>query len=32
MHSEKNLSMRTAAYALALKKLVTAQQIRGIFP
>ncbi|MDR2020101.1 MAG: Glu/Leu/Phe/Val dehydrogenase [Treponema sp.] len=30
--SEKKLSMRTAAYALALKRLVQAKKIRGIFP
>jgi glutamate dehydrogenase (NAD(P)+) len=30
--TEKRLSMRTAAYALALKRLVQAKKIRGIFP
>jgi glutamate dehydrogenase (NAD(P)+) len=30
--AEKKTSMRTAAYALALKRLVQAKKIRGIFP
>jgi glutamate dehydrogenase (NAD(P)+) len=30
--AEKKISMRTAAYALALKRLVQAKKIRGIFP
>jgi glutamate dehydrogenase/leucine dehydrogenase len=30
--AKKGLSMRTAAYALALKRLVQAKKIRGIFP
>ena len=29
---EKNLSLRTSAYVLALQKLVKAKNIRGIFP
>lgn len=32
IHEEKNLTLRTGAYAIALKKLVTAKKIRGIFP
>ena len=32
MHREKNVSLRTSAYMIALKKLVTAKKIRGIFP
>ena len=31
-HREKNVSLRTSAYMIALKKLVTAKKIRGIFP
>jgi len=32
LHKEKGVSLRTAAYAVALKRLVQAQRIRGIFP
>lgn len=32
LHKEKNVSLRTSAYALALEKLVRARDIRGIFP
>jgi glutamate dehydrogenase (NAD(P)+) len=32
LSGEKNISMRTAAYAMALKRLVQAKKIRGIFP
>lgn len=32
LHNEKEISLRTAAYATALKKLVKAKNIRGIFP
>lgn len=32
LHIEKQVSMRTSAYALALKKLVAAKKVRGIFP
>jgi len=31
-HREKNISLRTSAYMIALKKLVTAKKTRGIFP
>ncbi|MCL2831927.1 MAG: Glu/Leu/Phe/Val dehydrogenase [Treponema sp.] len=31
-HNEKNVSLRTSAYMLALKKLVAAKKTRGIFP
>lgn len=32
LHREKHISLRTSAYALALKKLVSAKNVRGIFP
>ena len=32
LHTDKQVSLRTAAYAVALRKLVRAKQIRGIFP
>jgi len=32
IHQEKNVSLRTAAYVLAIGKLVTAKNTRGIFP
>ncbi len=32
MHEAKKITMRTSAYCLALKKLVDAKNIRGIFP
>ena len=32
MHKEKGITLRTSAYAVALKKLVSAKNIRGIFP
>lgn len=32
LHQQKDITLRTSAYALALKKLVTAKKIRGIFP
>ena len=32
MHKEHKVSLRTSAYMIALKKLVTVQQIRGLFP
>ncbi len=32
LHLEKNISLRTSAYALALKELVKAKKIRGVFP
>lgn len=32
LHKEKNISLRTSAYAVALQKLVMAKKIRGIFP
>jgi len=32
LHSEKNVTLRTSAYMIALKKLVSAKKIRGIFP
>jgi glutamate dehydrogenase/leucine dehydrogenase len=32
MHEEKQISLRTSAYAVALQKLVKAKNIRGIFP
>jgi len=32
LHQEKNVTLRTSAYALALKKLVSAKKVRGIFP
>lgn len=32
IHKEKNITLRTSAYALALQKLVKAKKIRGIFP
>ena len=31
-HRDKNISLRTSAYMIALKKLVTAKKTRGIFP
>jgi len=31
-YREKNISLRTSAYMIALKKLVTAKKTRGIFP
>jgi len=31
-HRDKNITLRTSAYMIALKKLVTAKKIRGIFP
>ncbi len=31
-HTEKKITLRTSAYAVALKKLVMAKNIRGIFP
>ena len=31
LHEEKNLPLRTSAYTLALKKMVTIKKIRGIF-
>lgn len=31
-HKKKSVSLRTAAYAVALKKLTSAKNIRGIFP
>ncbi len=32
LHNDKDISLRTSAYALALKKLVAAKKVRGIFP
>jgi glutamate dehydrogenase/leucine dehydrogenase len=32
IHKEKNTTLRTSAYMLALKKLAAAKKIRGIFP
>lgn len=32
LHTEKQIPMRTSAYTLALKKLVSAKKVRGIFP
>lgn len=32
MHAEKEISMRMAAYMVALKRVVAAQQYRGLFP
>lgn len=32
VHIEKSITLRTSAYAVALKKLVRAKNIRGIFP
>lgn len=32
LHEEKSITLRTSAYAVALKKLVKAKNIRGIFP
>ena len=32
LHLEKQITLRTAAYAVALRKLVRAKNIRGIFP
>lgn len=32
LHQQKGITMRTSAYSLALKKLVAAKKIRGIFP
>ncbi|QQO10854.1 Glu/Leu/Phe/Val family dehydrogenase [Breznakiella homolactica] len=32
LHTEKKITLRASAYCLALKKLVTAKNIRGIFP
>lgn len=32
LHTQKGITLRTSAYALALQKLVTAKKIRGIFP
>lgn len=32
LHQEKHVSLRTSAYAAALKKLVAAKKTRGIFP
>jgi glutamate dehydrogenase/leucine dehydrogenase len=32
IHREKNTTLRTSAYMIALKKLVAAKRIRGIFP
>jgi len=31
-YREKNISLRTSAYMIALKKLVAAKKTRGIFP
>ena len=32
LHKEKDITMRTSAYCLALQKIVTAEKLRGIFP
>jgi glutamate dehydrogenase/leucine dehydrogenase len=32
LHKEKNVTLRTSAYALALRRLAMARNIRGIFP
>jgi len=32
LHKEKDITMRTSAYCLALQKIVTAKKLRGIFP
>jgi glutamate dehydrogenase (NAD(P)+) len=32
LHKEKSITLRTSAYVLALKKLVKAKNMRGIFP
>jgi hypothetical protein len=32
VHREKHITLRSAAYAVALKTLVKAKKIRGIFP